>query len=258
MIQPRFHLTPLTRRRLAQFQANRRGYWSLWLFLVLFGLSLSAEFIANDRPLLVVHQGSLHVPVIRDYAETDFGGFFPSAANYRDPHLANLIEEDGWVLWPPIRFRHALIRSLCGVVEILFFLGAPALVIALCSKRFRRLGDHLAGTVVVRNRTAAPSARAVRFLPPPGWEDYTAHLDTTRLTRAHYRLVRAFLVRARAPPAATDVLAEVTDAMGLDPRAAHALQVYDPTLPLTAIAASYQRRFSPDPVPVAYATVHAR
>jgi microcin C transport system permease protein len=106
MLRVRFHFTPLTRRRLAQFRANRRGYWSLWLFLVLFGLSLGAEFIANDRPLLVVHQGSLHVPVVRDYAETDFGGFFPSAANYRDPYLANLIEADGWMLWPPIRFRH--------------------------------------------------------------------------------------------------------------------------------------------------------
>jgi microcin C transport system permease protein len=106
MMQARFHFTPLTRRRLAQFRANRRGYGSLWLFLVLFGLSLSAEFIANDRPLLVVHQGSFYVPVLRDYAETDFGGFFPSAANYRDPYLADLIEADGWMLWPPIRFRH--------------------------------------------------------------------------------------------------------------------------------------------------------
>jgi len=106
MLRARFHFTPLTRRRLAQFRANRRGYWSLWLFLLLFGLSLGAEFFANDRPLLVVHQGSLHAPVLRDYAETDFGGFFPSAANYRDPYLANLIEEDGWMLWPPIRFRH--------------------------------------------------------------------------------------------------------------------------------------------------------
>ena len=106
MLRARFHLTPLTRRRLAQFRANRRGYGSLWLFLVLFGLSLSAEFIANDRPLLVVHQGSFHVPVVKEYAETDFGGFFPSAANYRDPYLADLIEADGWMLWPPIRFRH--------------------------------------------------------------------------------------------------------------------------------------------------------
>jgi microcin C transport system permease protein len=102
----RIRFTPLTRRRFAQFRANRRGYWSLWLFLVLFGLSLGAEFIANDRPLLVYHKGLFYAPVLRDYAETDFGGAFPSAANYRDPYLANLLEEHGWMLWPPIRFRH--------------------------------------------------------------------------------------------------------------------------------------------------------
>ena len=106
MMTSPFHLSPLTRRRLAQFRANRRGYWSLWLFLLLFGFSLGAEFIANDRPLLVYHQGSFYVPVIKDYAETDFGGVFPSTANYRDPYLARLIDEQGWMLWPPIRFRY--------------------------------------------------------------------------------------------------------------------------------------------------------
>ena len=106
MKQSRFHLTPLTRRRLAQFQANRRGWWSLWLFLLLFGLSLGAEFIANDRPLLIYHHGAFYVPVFKDYAETDFGGVFPSTANYRDPYLAKLIDENGWMLWPPIRFSY--------------------------------------------------------------------------------------------------------------------------------------------------------
>ena len=103
-----FHLrlTPLTQRRLAQFRANRRGWWSLWLFLLLFGLSLGAEFIANDRPLLIYYQGGFYAPVFKDYAETDFGGDFPSAANYRDPHLAGLIEENGWMFWPPVRFRY--------------------------------------------------------------------------------------------------------------------------------------------------------
>ena len=98
--------TPLTRRRFAQFRANRRGWWSLWLFLLLFGLSLGAELIANDRPLLVYYNGSFYVPVVKDYAETDFGGVFPSAANYRDPYLAALIDENGWMLWPPVRFRY--------------------------------------------------------------------------------------------------------------------------------------------------------
>lgn len=100
------HLTPLTRRRWTQFQANRRGWWSLWLFLFLFGLSLGAEFIANDRPLLIYHQGSFYAPVFKDYAETDFGGDFPSEANYRDPYLAGLIHETGWMLWPPVRYRY--------------------------------------------------------------------------------------------------------------------------------------------------------
>ncbi len=100
------HFTPLTQRRLAQFRANRHGWWSLWLFLLLFGLSLSAEFIANDRPLLVYYQDSFFIPVVRDYAETDFGGVFPSEANYRDPYLASLIDEHGWMIWPPVRFRY--------------------------------------------------------------------------------------------------------------------------------------------------------
>ncbi len=100
------HLSPLTRRRLGQFRANRRGWWSLWLFLLLFGCSLSAEFIANDRPLLVYYQGAFYTPVFKDYAETDFGGVFPSVANYRDPYLAELINRQGWMLWPPVRFRY--------------------------------------------------------------------------------------------------------------------------------------------------------
>ncbi|MGB4945915.1 MAG: ABC transporter permease [Candidatus Competibacter denitrificans] len=104
------HVTPLTHRRFAQFRANRRGWWSLWLFLLLFGLSLSAEFIANDRPLLVKYQGGFYLPVFKEYAETDFGGLFPSAANYRDPFLADLIQKNGWMLWPPIRFSHATVN----------------------------------------------------------------------------------------------------------------------------------------------------
>ncbi len=106
MKPPPIHLNPLTQRRLAKFRANRRGYWSLWLFLLLFGLSLSAEFIANDRPLLIHYRDTFYYPVFKDYAETDFGGVFPSEANYRDPYLAKLIDENGWMLWPPIRFRY--------------------------------------------------------------------------------------------------------------------------------------------------------
>src|SRR5260370_29723832 len=75
-------ITPLTRRRLDNFRANRRGFWSLWLFLVLFVVSLFAEFIANDRPLLVNYDGAYYFPVFRDHPETTFGGFLPSGAAY--------------------------------------------------------------------------------------------------------------------------------------------------------------------------------
>jgi microcin C transport system permease protein len=74
--------------------------------LALFTVSLFAEFIANDRPLLIYHDGSLYSPVFKEYAETDFGGFFPTKANYRDPYLIELIQESGWILWPPIRFSY--------------------------------------------------------------------------------------------------------------------------------------------------------
>lgn len=103
-LRPRF--TPLTQRRFAQFRANRRGWWSLWLFILLFSISLGAELLANDRPLLVYFNGSLYAPVFRDYPETTFGGDFPSTANYRDAYLAGLIRERGWMLWPPVRFRY--------------------------------------------------------------------------------------------------------------------------------------------------------
>src|SRR5579862_6291770 len=77
------HITPLTRRRIENFKANRRGFWSLWIFLALFGTTLFAEFIANDRPLVVRYDGSFYVPVLRDYPETAFGGDFPTETDYR-------------------------------------------------------------------------------------------------------------------------------------------------------------------------------
>lgn len=105
-------LSPLTRRRLESFRANRRGFWSLWLFLALFILSLGAELIANDRPLVVRYEGSLYVPVLKDYPETTFGGFLPTAADYRDPFVAEEITDKGWMLWPPIRFSYQTVNQV--------------------------------------------------------------------------------------------------------------------------------------------------
>ena len=101
---------PLTRRRLQNFRANRRGVWSLWIFLALFGLSLGAEVIANDRPLVVRFDGAFYFPIVRTYPETTFGGIFPTEAVYRDPAVGALIREKGWILWPPIPFRYDTIN----------------------------------------------------------------------------------------------------------------------------------------------------
>jgi microcin C transport system permease protein len=103
-------LTPLTRRRLANFRANYRGFWSLWIFLVLFVASLFAEVIANDRPLLVAYERQYYFPVFIDYPETAFGGEFPTAADYRDPVVQQHIREHGWMIWPLIPFSYKTIN----------------------------------------------------------------------------------------------------------------------------------------------------
>ena len=103
-------ITPLTRRRLEAFRRNRRGFWSLWVFLALFGLSLFAEFIANDQPLVIRYDHSWYFPVVQNYPETAFGGVFPTAADYRDPEVRKLIEEKGWMIWPPIPFSYGTIN----------------------------------------------------------------------------------------------------------------------------------------------------
>jgi microcin C transport system permease protein len=100
------NISPLTRRRLQSFKSNRRGYWSLWLFLILFVFTLFAEFVANDKPFLVYFKGDFYSPVFTAYAETTFGGEFATEADYRDPFVADLIDRDGWMLWPLVRYDH--------------------------------------------------------------------------------------------------------------------------------------------------------
>ena len=97
-------LSPVNQARWARFRHNRRGYWSLWIFLVLFGLSLCSELIANDKPLLVRYDGSWYFPLLKNYSESDFGGPLASQADYQDPWLKQRLEDKGWVLWAPIRF----------------------------------------------------------------------------------------------------------------------------------------------------------
>ena len=103
-------LSRLNRRRLENFKNNRRGYWSLWIFLALFLLSLPAEFIANDKPILVRYDGSFYFPVFFIYPETAFGGDFETETEYRDPFAKELIEEKGWIVWPPVPYSYNTIN----------------------------------------------------------------------------------------------------------------------------------------------------
>jgi microcin C transport system permease protein len=102
---PWLKLGPMNRRRLDNFRRNRRGYWSFWIFLVLFVVSLFAEFVANDRPLIASYKGEILFPVLVNYPEEKFGGFL-AQTDYRDPVIAKEIADNGWAIWPPIRFAN--------------------------------------------------------------------------------------------------------------------------------------------------------
>lgn len=105
-----FAVTPLTARRFASFRANKRGFWSLIVFLILFALSLCAEVIANDKPILVKYDGAYYLPIVHAYPETTFGGQLPTTADYRDPYVMGLINAKGWAIWPPIRYGERTIN----------------------------------------------------------------------------------------------------------------------------------------------------
>jgi len=125
----RWTLSPINRRRLNNFKANRRGYWSFWIFLALFLITLFSEFVANDKPFLVKFDGGYYMPVFWTYTETAFGGEFETEADYRDPVVSCFIRtggteacfddpegaktiagKGGWMLWPPIRYSYDTIN----------------------------------------------------------------------------------------------------------------------------------------------------
>ncbi|MAZ86359.1 MAG: ABC transporter permease [Cellvibrionaceae bacterium] len=99
-------LSPLNQRRLLSFQKNTRARWSLRIFLAVFSVSLFAEFIANDKPLLVYYDKQLYVPVLAIYPETTFGGDFDTETDYLDEFMQELIEDNGWMLWPLVPFSY--------------------------------------------------------------------------------------------------------------------------------------------------------
>ena len=103
-------LKPTNRRRLENFKANRRGLWSFWIFMVLFVLSMFAEFIANDRPIIASYKGEILFPVVVDYPEEKFGGFL-AITDYRSPFISDEINANGWMIWPPIRYSYRTVNS---------------------------------------------------------------------------------------------------------------------------------------------------
>lgn len=106
-----FHLSPMNKRRWCIFKSNKRGYYSLLIFSVLFTVTLFAEFIANDKPLLVKYDGAYYTPVFKMYTEKQFGGEFETEADYRDPTVQQFIhEKGGWILWPPIPYSYRTIK----------------------------------------------------------------------------------------------------------------------------------------------------
>ncbi|WP_105631415.1 microcin C ABC transporter permease [Cronobacter dublinensis] len=103
-------LNPVNQARWARFRHNRRGYWSLWIFAVIFVLSLFSELIANDKPLAVRYQDRWYFPLVAHYSESDFGGPLATPADYQDPWLQQRLQANGWVLWAPIRFSGTAIN----------------------------------------------------------------------------------------------------------------------------------------------------
>ena len=99
-------ISPINRRRLENFRANRRGYWSLWIFLFLFLISIFAEFLANDKPIFIKYDGHFFFPILVSYPETIFGGDFETEAEYSDPEVQNLIGKKGWSIWPLIPYSY--------------------------------------------------------------------------------------------------------------------------------------------------------
>jgi microcin C transport system permease protein len=108
--RPTGFLSPINRRRLINFKANRRGYWSLWIFMVLFVLSLLAELLVNDKPIVVVYKGEVLAPILVDYPEEKFGGFL-AVTDYRDPYIQEEINTNGWMLWPLVRYSYRTVNN---------------------------------------------------------------------------------------------------------------------------------------------------
>lgn len=92
--------------RLQRFKQNKRGYISLWIFTLCFIFSLFANVIINNKPIMIQYHGEFYFPIVKDYPETDFGGEFQTVTNYLDPTVSDKIEQDGFIIWPPLRYSY--------------------------------------------------------------------------------------------------------------------------------------------------------
>ncbi len=111
--QPRFIRSSIFHERLKKFKANRPGYYSTLIFLFLLIATLPAEFISNDKPLIVSYKDRLYFPVFIDYPESVFGGFL-ARTDYRDPFIQNEINSSGWMIWPPLKYSYQTINKTPG------------------------------------------------------------------------------------------------------------------------------------------------
>lgn len=105
-----FCFSPLAKRRIQAFKSNKRGYRSLWIFALLFLFTLPAEFIANDKPILVSYNDSLYIPILKNYPEITFDGYFETETNYKDPFVIQQITSHGWMINPLIPYSYRTIN----------------------------------------------------------------------------------------------------------------------------------------------------
>jgi microcin C transport system permease protein len=105
-------MTPLTKRKIRNFKANRRGYVATILFVIIFLITIFAEFIANDKPIILSYNGGVYFPVFTQYPESFFGGDFATEADYKDEYVKNLIEKkaNGWMVWPVLKYSYKTIN----------------------------------------------------------------------------------------------------------------------------------------------------
>jgi len=100
----------INKRKMLNFKNNKRGLYSFYILLLMLIFTLPAEFIANDKPLLIKYDNNFYFPIIENYAETVFGGDFETTADYKDTFVTNLIKEKGWLVWPIIPFNHQTVN----------------------------------------------------------------------------------------------------------------------------------------------------